>query len=321
MAKKKHPLFGNFGSGQEASAARQAAAAGPTRQARKIFKGIGSLIHRGGLAWWGSTLKALGPAAPIVDLLLRAGGHFPGAKPDSVPDAAALEEALDAAEAFLRKHRPHLFGESPGEGVRMQPDDRPLFEFQDAEDNTRRQVGGRTIYVSPDDPLATGEMIPVESSNVHSIGYDWNEANPMKGTLKVRFLQGDRKRGGKAKVAGPEYRYENVHPYVFEAMRRASSKGKFVWDRLRIRGSVSGHQFRYKLTGVAQGYVPRQATLRRESGELNQYFEKRRVTANTPSGKRVITSQLETRKMGRYQPDLRKVMSRGAPNRGEPFRG
>ena len=317
MAKKKHPLFGNFGSGQEASAARQAAAAGPARQAGKIFKGIGSLIHRGGLAWWGRTLKALGPAAPIVDLLLRAGGHFPGAKPSE----SAIDKALDAAEAFLRQHRPQLFGEAFGEGVRMQPDDSPLFDFADARDDTRRQVGGRTIYVSPDDPLATGEMIPVESSNVHSIGYDWNESNPMKGTLKVRFLQSDRKRGGKAKVAGPQYRYEDVHPYVFEAMRRASSKGTFVWDRLRIRGSVSGHQYRYKLTGVAQGYVPRQAVSYGQGEKRTQYLVQRQVTANTPSGKRVITSQLEDRKIGRYQPDLRKVMSRGAPNRGEPFRG
>jgi hypothetical protein len=40
----------------------------------------------------------------------------------------------------------------------------------------------------------------------------------------------------------------------------APSKGGWVWDHLRIRGTVSGHQKDYELAGIVGGYVPRKAT-------------------------------------------------------------
>lgn len=177
------------------------------------------------------------------------------------------------------------------------------------------RVGGRIFKAAPDDPLLTGEMVPVTSSNVHSIGYDFNRDAPTKGTLKVRFLQSDRKSGSKAKVPGPLYQYFDVHPFIFMAMRDAASKGKFVWDKLRIRGTVSGHRYNYRLAGIAQGYVPRQASLRSQAQE---WFVQRSIRV----GGQVLRSQLPTQLVRTL--DARKhheILISGAPYRGSPVRG
>lgn len=68
-------------------------------------------------------------------------------------------------------------------------------------------------------------------------------------------------RGGR----GSMYCYFDVPPNVFTRMKAASSKGKFVWDALRIRGTIYGHQYRYQLVQgqVTPGvgvYIPRKAT-------------------------------------------------------------
>jgi hypothetical protein len=123
----------------------------------------------------------------------------------------------------------------------------------------RKMLGGMFVYFRPDDPIITGEMIPVKSSNVHSIGFIWNDERPTDGTLKVRFL--DSSGGKKTGKGGATYHYYDVHPRVFIEFQKASSKGKFVWDKLRVRGTVSGHQYRYGLARLgSSGYVPRQAT-------------------------------------------------------------
>lgn len=98
------------------------------------------------------------------------------------------------------------------------------------------------------------EMTPVSSSNVHSIGY--SEA---KLELRVRFLatKGDGSRSG----PGPLYAYYGVPKRVWEILRNAGSVGAAVWDKLRIRGTVAGHQFDYRLIGVGDDEnVPRKQT-------------------------------------------------------------
>lgn len=73
---------------------------------------------------------------------------------------------------------------------------------------------------------------------------------------------------GKTNSRGPMYAYLKVPPGVYTGMKEAASKGKFVWDRLRIRGTIHGHQFNYVLIhgsvtiqpGVSGVYIPRKAT-------------------------------------------------------------
>jgi hypothetical protein len=131
----------------------------------------------------------------------------------------------------------------------------------------------------------------VTSSNVYAIGYDSQTM-----TMRVQYLgtaishaslSGKGHRGkkrvrgslgktvvGKRGGAGPTYDYSGVPPRVFERIRSAGSKGKAIWDNLRIRGTAYGHKFDYKLvaasvadvvniqTGKRMGkvtYVPRRA--------------------------------------------------------------
>ena len=76
-----------------------------------------------------------------------------------------------------------------------------------------------------------------------------------QGNMIVRYKN---KQGG----SGPVYRYIGTPKSVYEGMEAAPSKGGFVWDRLRVRGSKSGHQYPYSLAGTgASDYVPRQAIL------------------------------------------------------------
>lgn len=279
-------------------------------------------------------LRSVGAAKPIIDLITkiqRASGGGGGGKGGGRGRRGAaadgddeLNVALDLAESFLREHRPELFKEQtatkPNRGRSAESDTYPL---QTRPDNrVTATAGGRTMWVQPDDPLITGDMINVESSNVHSIGFDW-DGQSQHGTLKIRFLQKDRRRGGKSRTAGPQYEYENVHPYVFESMRTASSKGSFVWDRIRIRGTVSGHRYRYKLAGIAQGYVPREAKAYGQGDKRKEYFIGRQQSfTNAKTGEqRTFQSALPDRLVGRYQPELQALASRGIPNRGQPNRG
>ncbi len=149
-------------------------------------------------------------------------------------------------------------------------------------------------------PPAPGEQSPLseeilcgeQSSNVFAFQYDYQASTLFvtywghkinSGALKtVRVLRikgrslsrpqlrgktGEtigRGRGGR----GAKYAYFDVPVRVFERMKLAASKGKFVWDELRVRGTVYGHRYRYSLVqgqvstqkGVKGVYIPRKAT-------------------------------------------------------------
>lgn len=113
-------------------------------------------------------------------------------------------------------------------------------------------------------------MIRVKSSNVHSIGF--REEAKEHGTLFIRFLGqvGNRRAG-----AGALYEYFDVPLSLWKAFESASSKGKFVWDEIRVRGTVSGHRYSYELAGTGpRGYIPRRASLKR--GEAGEFYLPRR---------------------------------------------
>lgn len=160
------------------------------------------------------------------------------------------------------------------------------------------------------DPEITGEMIPCTSSNVHSFGFQMNLRNPTKSMLLVRYLQGPA--GSKSK--GPMYGYADVHPRVFRQMTIANSKGIFVWDELRIRGSIAGSQYRYSLLSVVGDNVPRRATIENGIQML------RRRTKHALNGSRTVSSRLGDQSVGRYRPTSRRP-NRGNPNRQRPNRG
>lgn len=169
-----------------------------------------------------------------------------------------------------------------------------------------------------DHPIVTGAMVPATgSSNVHSFGYDI-ESN----YLYVRYLgyvRGAKGPDGRPFRAGPGslYRYRDVTPEEFLTLLAANSKGEWVWENLRVRGTWSGHQKDYELVGVIGNYVPRKATVRIDdrTGRLQEWFVQRRVRA---IGGGWITSVLPSEEAG---PLPWGELDRGSPDRGTPDRG
>lgn len=242
-----------------------AATASHPRRARSVFQRIATL---------------LGP----VGGLLR----------EFIPDTGGVysPEQVNAIAEAMRLLRPDLFPSPSMQRRPQSPAPAPTPEVFIRRD--RRIPFGWSG--NPDDPIYRGEMMSVSSSNVHSIGYQYNDASPSKGTLLVRYRQ---KRADGSSGPGPPYEYYGVHPAVFDTFRRAASKGRFVWDRLRVRGTLSGHRYQYKLVGFVNGYVPRQAV---RYGN-NEYFVQRQVTAiNSRTGeKRTFQSSRPDRLASRVQ--------------------
>src|SRR5690606_31284603 len=109
--------------------------------------------------------------------------------------------------------------------------------------------------------------------------------------------------------------YSHFPPHMFLKMIAAGSKGDFVWDNIRVRGTVSGHKFDYRLVGVREGYVPRKAVLRGDG----EWFEPRQMRVrHAQSGRsRVIKSRRGAEPVPRRHSNLPGgSINRGAPNRG-----
>lgn len=180
-------------------------------------------------------------------------------------------------------------------------------------------------------------MKRVESSNVWAYGYDSTTETlyvqfkapainmaSVRGTPLATFpgsglSKRQRPRGrlgrtvmGKQNKPGPMYAYYGVPQDVWERFRRQTSAGKAVWDKLRIRGTVWGHQYPYELVfaAIVSGidYVPRRAA---EEGYMT-----RRMT--TLEGRKLISVLPQQR--GVWDTDERgRAVVR--PDRGRPSRG
>lgn len=284
----------------------------------------------------GEVARLLGPIGSFLKSLIRPGGSPLAGLDAELEGAANLLRAfgwkvqkpsgggrssrkgsVEAAQSFLeslgftvtppgQSPPPGSAGTGRGRGGRGRGASEPAWTVS---------VPGRERKYLPNDPILTGKMIDVSSSNVHSIGFLWNWDDPPKGTLMVRFLQ-ERGSGRSRKTSpGPTYYYYGIAPELFDAFETASSKGEFVWDKLRVRGTVSGHQYHYELKGIT-GYVPRKAT---RFGN-KEYFIGRSIEAqNRRTGElRRFESVLPDQFVGyvdRGEPD------RGGPDRGTPNRG
>jgi hypothetical protein len=119
------------------------------------------------------------------------------------------------------------------------------------------RYGGRDRRLPATHPMVTGEMVKTPaSSNVYGFAYDLPNR-----LLYVRFKAPAPSGEARPNAPGPLYQYRHVPPNIFESLLAAGSKGTWVWDHLRIRGTVSGHQYDYSLVGITGGYVPRKATM------------------------------------------------------------
>lgn len=134
-----------------------------------------------------------------------------------------------------------------------------------------RDFGGRGVPAlpRPGEELPYGEeTLAPSSSNVYSFSFMGESRT--SGSLYVTFKATASKGQSRPNAAGPTYAYFDVPVSVYTGMRRAASKGEYVWDALRIRGTVYGHQYQYRLVSAElrpnkggtslEQYIPRKAT-------------------------------------------------------------
>jgi hypothetical protein len=135
----------------------------------------------------------------------------------------------------------------------------------------------------PNADLLMGRMRDVQSSNVHSIGMRVEQPSDRTGTLLIRYL--GTLPGGIRSGPGSLYGYYDVPVTLFRELGDAASKGIFVWDNVRVRGTISGHRYQYELLGINaqfaggqmhQNYVPRQAAILR--GQAGEHYIRRKFT-------------------------------------------
>lgn len=118
---------------------------------------------------------------------------------------------------------------------------------------------------------------------------------------------------------GPIYEYKGVSIPEAHSIFASNDVGEWLWDRLRIRGTWSGHQKPYRLVSISHGYLPRKATANYK-GTGEEWFVRRQTWGT--DGK-AIYSQLPTAPappMGYDGRPYRATPNRGRPNDGKPRR-
>lgn len=167
--------------------------------------------------------------------------------------------------------------------------------------------GARRSYPS-NDPMITGEEdINILSSHVYSHRYDFDAS-----TLYVRYLHWEPgMKSTDRSGPGATYAYYDVSPEQYRALSRAGSVGTWIWDNLRVRGSVAAHQHRYQLADIVNGYVPRQVVMDMYNGKIAEIYRPRKISVH---GTTTVKSSLPRQFIQYYNP------KRGLPNDGAPRR-
>jgi len=114
--------------------------------------------------------------------------------------------------------------------------------------------GGQLSQDQLDDFLHFGEWLPVQSSNVEEAQYDMPTHQ-----LTVKFSDGS------------IYQYQEVSMVEATSFAQSGSKGGWVWDNLRVRGTIYGHKKPYVfLSGPSRkgrGWMKTRAT-RKKHGRI-----------------------------------------------------
>lgn len=257
------------------------------------------------------------------------GGDSTGDSPGSVnSDERRQQQAQDALDLIMGGSGQGPPAPPVATGGQDPGDDRPR------EISTQMEPTARAPLSPPTPAEARQEWSEVEnvsarSSNVWSFQYHFPSS-----TLVVTFKAPDlnpksvgiqRGKGGLKGIVGipgqtvvgsrnepgPVYHYFDVPVRVYRRMIRRSSPGGAVWDELRVRGTIFGHQYRYSLAspgitpiggGQRGAYTPRRATPRG--------FRSRSVAEVGVGRRQFLTSSLPEQ-----------TVDRGLPDRGEPDRG
>lgn len=295
-------------------------------------------------------LEALGPAGDLMRSLVAAGIGKQKGLPGQLnmmatileahgykvtpavqgPKGRLSEDVLRQAIAQIEEEGGRVFrgGEEAGPRARPRPEtDLPYGISRTTAAGKPRKVvdvptpSGRKRY-PVDHPIVTGQMIRTpNSTNVWAVGYDI-ESN----YLYVRFRHTDHGGTTGARSGGPGsmYRYAHVMPDEFDKLYRVhsfgdkegpgvNSPGTFIWEHLRVRGTLHAHKKDYELVGIMHDYVPRKATLSERSGL--EVFQQR--TVQTGRG-RFVTSRATEDAPDVYSQWNRNMRSNRNPVTGRP---
>ena len=218
----------------------------------------------------------------------------PGAV-SKIAEIKAVRHAFDSVNKQIRQLPPSVFQSTPGGRPDVSAPRRRVIEVD---------ASGRERLMSADDPIFTGRMIAVRSSNVCRVGYELNQNRPERSQLRVQFWQQDPDSG--TKQPGPVYGYAGITPQLFRHLLRSGSSGEWVWDNLRLRGTVSGHRVPYTLLS-ARGHIPRRAV----AIAGREWFVRRHLTALLPGGRtRAVQSSLPSRPVSQRPISRRPTVSR-----------
>lgn len=229
------------------------------------------------------------------------------ARGQAVPPEIAEQELHDQFPQLEGRGLP--FGISP---TTSRGDQRKVIDV-----DMGRGKGSRRLPV--DHPAVTGQRILTkQSSNVYSYRYDL-EAQML--WVRYRAPGPADSEGGRAFVPGPLYEYRNVNLGEYMALMKAPSKGTWVWDNLRVRGTVAGYRKPYKLAGVTMGYVPRHARLAIGKQGLGEYYMPRSFRAGTKTLRSRLPQEMVNKLSPRQAARMAARNLRGHPNRGTPNRG
>lgn len=177
---------------------------------------------------------------------------------------------------------------APGSKPPSPPGDVKLYPYYD--DDMSPYQRAHKHYLKEDNlPRLSKKHFTPQSSNVFAFQYDFvtstlyvqfkapiinsTAVTNYRSAEKMRAMAGDLGKtvSGKTNDPGPLYAYYDVPNKIYKQLIAAQSAGKAVWDLLRVRGTIYGHQYRYALVagvevpgenGQPAFYVPRKATHR-----------------------------------------------------------
>lgn len=210
------------------------------------------------------------------------------AKPTSQPGlggastGAGLTYTHDTADPDIDS--PDPYGAGSRYGVRRKP---PRPGERSPYGITILTPQSSNVYSFSYDPTTQTLFVTFKANNYHKGALEFGAARRRGGSRQLHGRAGATIKGGpRPNRAGPIYAYHRVPITIYHAMQSAASKGKFVWDALRIRGTLYGHKYRYNLVSgdqVPSGgtYIPRLAT--------KKGFAER-ATPNFGAGRRGFTS-------------------------------
>lgn len=280
-----------------------------------------------------AVFKQMGPLGGILRLLIEESG-----KGTEKQTTSQLQAATELLRAFGHEVIPPAkAGMTPGRRRGLEAAAQALQESGVTRPASR--IDEVPQYVDERIRAIEEEVRTPHSSNVYSFTYiqKTKRLGDMFVTFQAPRLKGSKTRttklaggivaspgafaGGGTGKRGAMYKYSDVPVGVYRTFRSKarSSAGKAVWDELRIRGTIEGHQYTYQLVDaativqndVAGQYIPRRATAK-------GFVERTLAVPGTEMTRRprYWTSSLPDRAF----PD-RAAPNRGLPNTGAPQTG